>query len=125
VQTTALVPTGYGSMASLITVLTAQLSLVLSGTPNATSLALHSPGSVLTVTLAGQLIVGGWLSTTITFCVQLPVLPEPSVTVHTTVFVPTGYEDAVVLTTVATPQLTLMLVVVRPPRLTPLAPQTP
>src|SRR6266478_2187487 len=45
----------------------------------------------LTVRLVGQpLIVGGSPSTTITCCVQLLELPQPSVAVQTTALVPVG-----------------------------------
>src|SRR5437867_9004963 len=74
VQTTALVPTGYGSLPSLITVLTPQLSLVLAGTPRTTPVATHESLSALTVTSAGQLIEGFSLSTTYTFWVQVAEL---------------------------------------------------
>src|SRR5439155_392567 len=67
-----------------------QLSLVLAGAPSATPLALHRPGSVLTVTLAGQLMVGDWLSLTVTEKLQLELLPDASVAVHTTLVVPLG-----------------------------------
>src|SRR6266481_5964664 len=71
VQMTALVPTAYGSVPSLTTLATPQLSLVLPGAPRNTFVAVHWPASALTVTLAGQLIVGAWLSTTITSCVHV------------------------------------------------------
>src|ERR1043166_5544409 len=52
------------------------------------TLLAHWPGAVLTVIGPGQLIVGGWLSTTVTLKVQFEVLPLASVAVHTTVVVP-------------------------------------
>jgi len=64
-------------------------ALVL-GAPRLTPLAVQSPLSALTVTVAGQLIVGCWLSTTMTCWVQLLWLPWMSVTVQITVLVPTG-----------------------------------
>src|SRR5207249_8722183 len=48
----------------------------------------HRPGAVLTVIGPGQLIVGGWLSTTVTLKVQFELLPLASVAVHTTLVVP-------------------------------------
>src|ERR1044071_9834957 len=48
------------------------------------TLLAHWPGAVLTVIGPGQLIVGGWLSTTVTLKVQFEVLPLASVAVHTT-----------------------------------------
>src|SRR6266446_6923999 len=108
VQTTALVPTPYGSLPSLTTVLTPQLSPLI-GVPSTTLVALHWPRSALTVTAAGQLMLGAWLSTTITCWVQLPELPCTSVTVQTTALVPTGYGSLPSLTTVLTPQLSFVL----------------
>src|ERR1043166_1962261 len=52
------------------------------------TLLAHWPGAVLTVIGPGQLIVGGWLSTTVTLKVQFEVLPLASVAVHTTLVVP-------------------------------------
>jgi hypothetical protein len=46
------------------------------------------PGSVLTVMLAGHVIVGGILSTTVTVNEQLAVLPAASLAVQVTVVVP-------------------------------------
>ena len=40
--------------------------------------------------LAGQIITGGWVSTTVTVNEQLAVFPEASVAVQTTVVVPFG-----------------------------------
>jgi len=59
--------------------------------------------------LAGQVIVGGWLSTTVTLKLQVPVLPEESVAVQVTVFVPLAnvLPEAGAQTTVAPPQLSL------------------
>src|SRR5439155_8240569 len=51
------------------------------------------PGSVLTVTLAGQLMLGDWLSLTVTVKLQLELLPDVSVAVHTTLVVPLGKLD--------------------------------
>src|SRR3989454_9665196 len=99
VQTTALVPTGYGPLPSLTTLATPQLSLGLAGTPSTAPLALHKPASALTVTVAGQLMLGASSSTTITCCVQLLWLPYRSVTVQTTALVPTGYDSLPSLTT--------------------------
>src|SRR5436309_330150 len=95
VQMTRLVPTGNVKLtgASLVTLATPQLSLVLAGTPSATPLALHRPASVLTVTAAGQLMLGVWLSLTVTEKVQLELLPAASVAVHTTLLVPTWKVD--------------------------------
>src|SRR5712691_11816932 len=118
VQITALVPTGYGSLPLLTTVPTPQLSPAI-GVPRLTLVALHEPGSALTVTAAGQLMLGAWSSTTITFCVQLLELPLTSVTVQTTALVPTRYGSLASLTTLLTPQLSLVLA--GAPSATPLA----
>jgi len=40
-----------------------------------TLVAPHRPGEATTVTSAGQVIEGGWLSVTITNCEQVAVLP--------------------------------------------------
>src|SRR5438477_12397635 len=86
--TTALVPTGYASFASLTTVPTPQLSLVLAGAPSATPLALHRPTSALTATVAGQLIDGRSVSLTVTVKLQPLVLPTPSVAPQITAVTP-------------------------------------
>src|SRR5207249_6577385 len=52
--------------ASLTTVDTPQLSLVLSGTPITTLLTVHIPTSAFVITFAGQVIVGGSLSLIVT-----------------------------------------------------------
>src|SRR6478672_11666404 len=52
--------------------------------------ALHWPGGALTVRLAGQVRMGGWVSFTVTVKEQLTLLPAPSVAVQVTVVVPTG-----------------------------------
>src|ERR1041384_5602192 len=45
------------------------------------TLLAHWPGAVLTVIGPGQLIVGGWLSVTVTVWEQMAELPHPSGTV--------------------------------------------
>ena len=74
-------------MPSLVTLATLQLSAVV-GLPKATPVAIQVPASTLTVTSAGQVIVGSILSITVTVWVQVAVLPEPSVTVQVTVVFP-------------------------------------
>ena len=49
-------------------------------------------------------MVGSWLSTTVTICVEVAVFPEASVAVHVTVFAP-NTKEAGVATTLATLQL--------------------
>src|ERR1043166_2188261 len=89
VQTTKLVPTEKLLGALLETVVVPQLSEVI-GLPKTTPVAEHWPGSVLVAMLAGQAVIaGGWLSTTVTVCVQPAALPEASVTVQCTSVTPT------------------------------------
>ena len=82
VQTTVLVPFGYvpGPLLTTVTV-PLQLSDVV-GLPSTTPLALHVPGFVLVVTVAGQLITGAVASLTRIVWLQLALLPLPSVAVH-------------------------------------------
>jgi hypothetical protein len=49
-----------------------------------------APGPVKAVTLAGGVTTGAVLSTTVTVCVAVAVLPAQSVAVHVTVVLPTG-----------------------------------
>src|SRR5258706_7305865 len=67
----------------LVIVTVPQLSLAV-GLPRATPVAKQAPELTLTVTSAGQVIVGTWLSRTTTRCWQLAVLPLLSVAVHGT-----------------------------------------
>src|SRR6185436_11036899 len=121
VQITTVVPTGKLAGALRRTVATPQLSEVI-GAPNVTPVAKQAPGFALTVTVAGQVIAGAWMSFTITVCSQVAVLPWISVTVQVTTFVPTGKLAGALLRTVATPQLSE---VVGTPSATPVAKQTP
>jgi hypothetical protein len=52
--------------------------------------AVHTPGSVVLVTLAGQVMLGACVSFTVTVNVQEAVLPAASVAVEVTEVVPTG-----------------------------------
>jgi hypothetical protein len=74
---------------SLVTLATAQLSAVV-GVPRLATMALHEAGSALTFTVGGQVIVGFWVSVTVTICVQVAVRPLASVTVQVTVVEPVG-----------------------------------
>ena len=58
------------------------------------------------------------MSFTFTICVQVAILPEPSVTVHVTVVLPNGKLAGALLVTLATVQLSAVTGV---PKLTPLA----
>ena len=87
VQITEFVPTGKLLGALLVTLATPQLSETI-GVPNATPLAEHWPGPVPVETLAGQLIVGGWVSLTVTEKLQV-VIPQELEAVTVTVVRPT------------------------------------
>ena len=50
----------------------------------------HKPGSLDMVILAGQLVVGGSSSVTVTFIAQAEAFPAASVAVNVTLVVPTG-----------------------------------
>jgi hypothetical protein len=60
-----------------------QLSVAL-GVPSEAIVALQVPVAVLTFIAAGQVIIGFWLSVTVTVCVQVVVLLLASVTVQVT-----------------------------------------
>src|SRR6266481_6402630 len=104
VQITVFVPTGNIAEALLVTVTAPQLSETV-GALSVTLVAPHKPGEATTVTSAGQVMEGGWLSVTITSCGQVVVLPCESVAVQITVFVPTGNTAGALLVTVTAPQL--------------------
>src|SRR5439155_22109424 len=74
VQMTAFVPTGKSAGALLVTVTGPQLSDTV-GVPSVTLVAPHRPGEAIIVTRAGQEIVGGWVSLTLTVCGQVTLLP--------------------------------------------------
>src|SRR5258708_11428962 len=90
--------------ALLVTVTAPQLSETV-GVLKVTLVAPHRPAEATTVTSAGHVIEGGWLSVTITSCGQVAVLPCESVAVQITVFVPTGNIAGALLVTVTAPQL--------------------
>src|SRR5438309_420262 len=121
VQVTRLVPVGNCAGALLVIVTVPQLSLAV-GLPKATPVAKHAPGLTLTVTSAGQVIVGTWLSRTMTRCWQVAVLPLLSVAVQVTRFVPVGNCAGALLVTVTVPQLSLAVGL---PNGTPVAKQAP
>src|SRR5216684_8792810 len=125
VQVTMLVPTGKNDGALLLTVMMPpQLSVMFVGVPRLTLVVTRSPGEANTLTCAGQLNAGGWLSVTTTCCWQEALLPRISVAVQVTMLVPTGKNDAALLLTVMMPpQLSVMFVGV--PRLTLVAPHRP
>src|SRR6266404_2833142 len=90
VQMTRLVPVPKVKLpgASLTTLDTPKLSLVLTGTPSTTLLTVHKPRSVLVSTFAGQVIVGRSVSLTMTVNMQL-VMPQSLEAVQLTELVPT------------------------------------
>src|SRR5258708_4884548 len=104
VQMTVLVPTGNIAGALLVTVTAPQLSETV-GVLKVTLVAPHRPAEATTVTSAGHVIEGGWLSVTITSCGQVAVLPCESSAVQMTVLVPTGNIAGALLVTVTAPQL--------------------
>ena len=65
---------------------------------------MHTPESASTLIADKVVMVGSWLSTTVTVCVDVAVFPEVSVTVHVTAFGPATKEAGVAIT-LATPQL--------------------
>src|SRR2546427_3054735 len=121
VQVTRLVPVGNCAGALLVIVTVPQLSLAV-GLPNATPVAKQAPELTLTVTSAGQVIVGTWLSRTTTRCWQVVVLPLLSVAVQVTRLVPVGNCAGALLVTVTAPQLSLAVGL---PNATPVAKQAP
>jgi hypothetical protein len=58
--------------------------------------ALQSPASFTLLTFAGQVIVGNWVSLTVTVKPQVAVLPLASVTLKTFVVTPTGNAEPLV-----------------------------
>src|SRR5438445_8967514 len=119
VQVTRLVPVGNCAGALLVIVTVPQLSLAV-GLPRATPVAKQAPGLTLTVTSAGQVIVGTWLSRTTTRCWQVVVLPLLSVAVQVTRLVPGGEGRGAGLVIVTAPQSSLAVGL---PRATPVAVQ--
>jgi hypothetical protein len=89
VLVTMVVPTGKAKplVGTFVTFRTAQLSVAV--TVNTTLLA-HRPGAAATVMLAGQVMMGGWVSRTVTVKVHWLALPLLSRAVLVTVVVPTG-----------------------------------
>src|SRR5437870_3359003 len=117
VQVTRLVPVGNCAGALLVIVTVPQLSLAV-GLPNATPVAKQAPEFTLTVTSAGQVIVGAWLSRTMTRCWQVAVLPLLSVAVQVTRLVPVGSCPARRPSDLTVPQLSLAVGL---PKATPVA----
>jgi hypothetical protein len=91
-NTFVVVPVGnadpLASPAVCIVIGSAQLSAPI-GAVNV-AIALQSPESFTLLMFAGQVIVGNWVSLTVTVKPQVPVLPLASVTLKTFVVVPIG-----------------------------------
>ncbi len=85
---TVVVPTGNVAGALFVTEVTVQLSIA-TGVPKAIPVTEH-PDVITEVTLAGAVIVGSALSTTVTICEAIEVLPTASVAVHVTIVEPIG-----------------------------------
>jgi hypothetical protein len=107
VQTTVVVPSGNVAGALLVTLATPQLSAVV-GVPKTTVVA-KQLAFAEAETFDGAVIVGLVLSITVTTCVAVAVLPAPSVTVQTTVVVPSGNVAGALFTTLATVQLSAVI----------------
>ena len=95
-----------------------QLSVVV-GVPKITPVAVHEFASATAVTFAGQVIVGFWVSFTVTVCVQVCIFPATSLAVQVTVVTPIGKLDGELLVTVIVP--VQLSDVVGVPKTTPVA----
>src|SRR5437773_747601 len=102
VQVTRLVPVGNCAGALLVIVTVPQLSLAV-GLPNATPVAKQAPEFTLTVTSAGQVIVGKIGRATSRGRWQIAVLPLLSVAVQVTRLVPVGNCAGALLVIVTVP----------------------
>src|SRR5437773_10586437 len=89
VLVTVVVPSGKAKPLTglLVMFVTAQLSVAVTAKG---TLLVHTPGAALTVRFAGQVICGGWLSSTVTVKVHVLALPLLSRAVLVTVVVPSG-----------------------------------
>ena len=97
-----------------------QLSVAVADPPVFAVLVVSTSHS--TVISDGGIMVGSILSTTVTVCVAVAVLPEPSVTVHVTVVSPSGKLFGASFVVEATLQLSS---VVSLPSVTPVASHVP
>lgn len=107
VHITVVVPNGYTRGALLVIEDTLQLSSAI-GVPKATPVAVH-PLLVVVLTFGGQIIVGFILSRIVITCVQVFVLPLPSVAVQVTVVLPSGNNPGALLVNDTTLQLSLVV----------------
>ena len=118
VQVMVVTPNAKVAGALLVTEATEQLSVV-TGVPSAKPVTAHAAVAFI-VMFAGAVIVGFVLSTTVTTCVAVAVLPAASVTVQVTVVFPNGKAVGALFTTLATEQLSAVTGV---PNTTPVAVQ--
>src|SRR6185369_13560385 len=106
VQVTVLVPKGKLAGALLVTLASAQLSLV-TGAARITLVALQAELAA-TTRFGGQVMVGGLWSRTTTCCWQDAVFPLVSLTVQVTTFVPAEKLTGALLLMLPTAQLSLV-----------------
>src|SRR5256885_12190080 len=106
VQVTRLVPVGNCAGALLVIVTVPQLSLAV-GLPRATPVAKQAPEFTLTVTSAGQVIVGAWVSRTKTRWCQVEVLSPRSVGFQVLRLVPEGDSGGALLGIGTVPPLSM------------------
>lgn len=97
-------PLGYVVGALFVVPCKPQLSLVV-GVPSVTPDAAHKPVVVFTETVAGQVIVGFWLSVTVTVWLHVAVRLFTSVTVQITVVFPEVKVVGALWVVLCTPQL--------------------
>src|SRR5690554_780051 len=89
VNSTVLTPTGkLLPLANPLVCVTVTLQLSDADGVGKVTTALHIPASALIIMSAGQVIVGGILSSTVTTATQVPSFPFISVTVRVTLFSP-------------------------------------
>src|SRR5436190_23989547 len=112
VQVTTFVPTGNCDGALLVTRTEPQLSLTV-GLLKTIPVAKHEPIFADNITSAGQVIVGSWVSLTVTVKVHSLTLPLLSVAVLVTVVTPSGkvLPLMVLLTRFVTVQLSVAVTV--------------
>jgi hypothetical protein len=100
IQVMAVTPNGKALGALFVTEAILQLSEVI-GDPKEIPVAVH-PVLVIVAMFDGHVILGATLSLTVINCVQIAVLPAPSVTVQVTNVLPSEYATGALLTKDAT-----------------------
>ena len=103
VQVTVVVPNGNAAGALLVTLVTEQLSVVIA-LPSTSPVLVQSVLVVVLIAI-GAMILGNCVSTIVTICVAVAVLPEPSTTVQVTVVAPSGNVAGASFVTLAIEQL--------------------